>query len=127
MVPTNHRTAAHPAVILVTGGDSGIGLAIARKLGEEGYRIAICGVDRRQGARALATLEKANIGAVSLAADVRKEYSDANLIRRAVSRFCEEAQGWKGVRLYDLVQRALKEPSRFFGNQRIPTRRKIYA
>jgi NAD(P)-dependent dehydrogenase (short-subunit alcohol dehydrogenase family) len=39
-------------VILITGSDSGIGLAIARKFAMKGYRIAMCGADRRKGERA---------------------------------------------------------------------------
>jgi len=42
---------------LVTGGTSGIGLAIARRLGEEGCRVAICGRDRGKLDGALAQLK----------------------------------------------------------------------
>ena len=42
---------------MVTGGTSGIGLAIARRLGEEGCRVAICGRDRGKLDGALAQLK----------------------------------------------------------------------
>jgi NAD(P)-dependent dehydrogenase (short-subunit alcohol dehydrogenase family) len=42
---------------LITGGTSGIGLAIARRLGQEGCRIAICGRDRGKLDGALAQLK----------------------------------------------------------------------
>src|SRR6187455_1324742 len=42
---------------LVTGGTSGIGLAIARRLGDEGCRVAICGRDRGKLDGALAQLK----------------------------------------------------------------------
>ena len=42
---------------LITGGTSGIGLAIARRLGEEGCGIAICGRDRARLDGALAKLK----------------------------------------------------------------------
>jgi NAD(P)-dependent dehydrogenase (short-subunit alcohol dehydrogenase family) len=38
-------------VLLVTGGDTGIGLGIARKFAEAGYRMAIGGLARRRGHR----------------------------------------------------------------------------
>ena len=42
---------------MVTGGTSGIGLAIARRLGDEGCRVAICGRDRGKLDGALAQLK----------------------------------------------------------------------
>ena len=41
---------------LITGGTSGIGLAIAQRLAEEGCRIAICGRERGKLDQAIATL-----------------------------------------------------------------------
>ena len=46
-------------VALVTGGSSGIGLAIAQKLAAEGCRIAICGRDRAKLDSAAASLKSA--------------------------------------------------------------------
>jgi NAD(P)-dependent dehydrogenase (short-subunit alcohol dehydrogenase family) len=74
-------------VILVTGGDSGIGLAVARKFAAERYRIAICGTDRKKGERALASLRQFESPAVYLVADLRKEKQIENLIRRTIERF----------------------------------------
>lgn len=74
-------------VILVTGGDSGIGLAVARKFAAERYRIAICGTDRKKGERALASLHQFESPSVYLVADVRKENRIQNLIRRTIERF----------------------------------------
>jgi NAD(P)-dependent dehydrogenase (short-subunit alcohol dehydrogenase family) len=76
-----------PPVILVTGGDSGIGLAIARKFAEHGYRIALCGLDRQKGERAVAILMSAKTEAVYFVADVRKESQVQTLIRRTARRF----------------------------------------
>ena len=52
--PISHLN--RPPVLLVTGGDSGIGLGIARKFVEADYRVAIGGLDRRKGHRVVATL-----------------------------------------------------------------------
>lgn len=74
-------------VALITGGDSGIGLGIAEKFAAEGYRVAICGVDRKRGARAVARLQSGKTDAVYFVADVRKENQVRQLIRQAVRRF----------------------------------------
>ena len=55
-------------VALVTGGSSGIGLAIAQKLAAEGCRIAICGRDRGKLDSAVASLKSAKAFAADLCA-----------------------------------------------------------
>jgi short-subunit dehydrogenase involved in D-alanine esterification of teichoic acids len=54
---------------LITGGTSGIGLAIARRLGQEGCRIAICG---RAADRLKTALTELSPDARGFAADVRQ-------------------------------------------------------
>src|SRR5690242_3798269 len=67
---------------LITGGTSGIGLAIARRLGEEGCRIAICGRDRGKLDAAIAKLQP--IEAAGFVADVCEPDDVARLIEGAV-------------------------------------------
>lgn len=74
-------------VVLITGGDSGIGLATAAKFAAEGYRLAICGTKRSRGKRALASLRRFNADAIYVVADLRKEKQIQNLIRRTTARF----------------------------------------
>ncbi len=76
-----------PPVLLVTGGDTGIGLEIARKFAESGYRVAIGGLDRRKGDRVVTTLRALGGDAAYFLADVRSEYQIRTLIRRVVQRF----------------------------------------
>jgi 3-oxoacyl-[acyl-carrier protein] reductase len=70
---------------LVTGGTSGIGLAIARRLGEEGCRVAICGRSKEKIDSALAALRP--IEAKGFAADVGKPEAAADLIDDVVKTF----------------------------------------
>ena len=74
-------------VIWVTGGDSGIGLAIARRFSAEGYRVAISGINRTKGARALASLGRAKSEVVYFVADVRREKQLQNAVRSTVEYF----------------------------------------
>jgi NAD(P)-dependent dehydrogenase (short-subunit alcohol dehydrogenase family) len=70
-------------VALITGGTSGIGLAIARKLTEEGCAVAVCGRDRGKLDAALASLS----GAKGFVADVRDPQAVAVLVRDVVKAF----------------------------------------
>lgn len=83
--PISHLN--RPPVLLVTGGDSGIGLGIARKFVEADYRVAIGGLDRRKGHRVVATLRALGGDAVYFLADVRSESQIRAMIRRTVQRF----------------------------------------
>jgi 3-oxoacyl-[acyl-carrier protein] reductase len=70
---------------LITGGTSGIGLAVARRLGEEGCNIAICG--RRQG-KLDAALAELNFGkAKGLVADICKPDDVATLVGNVIAAF----------------------------------------
>jgi len=70
---------------LITGGTSGIGLAVARRLGEEGCNIAICG---RKQAKLDAALAGLNLGkAKGLVADICKPDDVAALVRDVVEAF----------------------------------------
>ena len=70
---------------LITGGTSGIGLAIAQRLGAEGCRIAICGRQRKKLDAAIATLDAAN--AMGFVADVCKPPEVAALVTDVVQAF----------------------------------------
>src|SRR5689334_9393515 len=67
---------------LITGGTSGIGLAIARRLGDEGCRIAICGRERAKLDAALTKLKP--IEAHGFIADVCAPADVARLVEDTV-------------------------------------------
>lgn len=71
-------------VALVTGGTSGIGLAIARRLGQEGCVVAICGRDEPKLESALAALRSEGTAAHGFAADLQKPRQVAGLVRQVV-------------------------------------------
>lgn len=74
-------------VVLVTGGDSGIGFGIARKFAAMGYDVAICSPDHERSKRALANLEKYECRLAAIAADLRKDKQVQALLRRTVDQF----------------------------------------
>ncbi|MFN3655941.1 MAG: SDR family NAD(P)-dependent oxidoreductase [Pseudolabrys sp.] len=71
-------------VALITGGTSGIGLAVARKLIEEGASVAICGRDRARLDAAVRALDDKAKGFV---ADVRDPPAVAALVKDVVAAF----------------------------------------
>jgi 3-oxoacyl-[acyl-carrier protein] reductase len=70
-------------VALVTGGSSGIGLAIAAKLANEGCKIAIAGRDKPKLDAATGSIR----GAKAFAADVRDPAQVAKLVEDVVAAF----------------------------------------
>jgi NAD(P)-dependent dehydrogenase (short-subunit alcohol dehydrogenase family) len=74
-------------IILVTGGNSGIGRAIAMRAAAEGARVAITGRDPAKGARVLAELQAAGAEAVFIAAILGEEAEAAELISAVAERF----------------------------------------
>lgn len=72
---------------LVTGASSGIGLAIARMLGEEGYELTVVGRRPEKLADAATGLEAEGIVLQSIAADVGSEEAIQEVVRAHESRF----------------------------------------
>jgi meso-butanediol dehydrogenase / (S,S)-butanediol dehydrogenase / diacetyl reductase len=75
-----------PRVAIVTGGSSGIGLATARQLREEGCRVVICA---RSEERVAGTIEVLGGGPdlFGVVADLGRAGDGSRLVERAVARF----------------------------------------
>ncbi|RYF17274.1 MAG: glucose 1-dehydrogenase [Comamonadaceae bacterium] len=84
-------------IALVTGGNGGIGLGMARGLGQAGATLVIVGRNEEKSAAALRELQSAGIRAEAIAADVTDE--------GAVQRLFDEVRGRHG-RLDILVNNA---------------------
>lgn len=79
---------AQPArVALVTGANQGIGLAIAERLGRDGYAVALNGKRADAVEAAAAKLRESGIEAVALAGDVASESDVASVHARLADRF----------------------------------------
>lgn len=74
-------------VAVVTGGNGGIGLAIARALGLAGARVAIAARDRNKSDRAVASLAGRGIEALAIDLDMQDEQSIARMIKAAHAAF----------------------------------------
>ncbi len=71
---------------MITGGTGGIGLAVAKTLGKEGYDIIINGIDPTQGAKALKELGELGIEAELYLFDV----TDEEAINKAMDEISEK-------------------------------------
>jgi NAD(P)-dependent dehydrogenase (short-subunit alcohol dehydrogenase family) len=72
--------------VLITGGSRGLGLALARRMVEEGAHVAICGRDPESLERARASLAKLGADVMTVPADVTDTVSVAELIEAVRQR-----------------------------------------
>ena len=74
-------------VAVITGGGTGIGLAIATRLGSLGARIAIASRDSKNLEAGCAALREAGIDALAIQLDVRKPEQVDEMVERTVKHF----------------------------------------
>jgi NAD(P)-dependent dehydrogenase (short-subunit alcohol dehydrogenase family) len=74
-------------VAVITGGGTGIGLAIATRLGSLGARIAIASRDSGHLEKGCAALREAGIDALAIQLDVRKPEQVDEMVERTVKHF----------------------------------------
>ncbi|MFZ0426756.1 MAG: SDR family NAD(P)-dependent oxidoreductase [Acidobacteriota bacterium] len=72
---------------IVTGGSAGIGLAIARRLGADGARVAICGRSADRLSRASQNLASSGIEVLAARCDVQDAQAVESLVEQVVGRF----------------------------------------
>ena len=74
-------------VAVVTGGNGGIGLGMARGLAEAGAALVVAARNREKSARAVAELKGLGADAEAIAVDVAQEASVEALVKETVARF----------------------------------------
>jgi 2-deoxy-D-gluconate 3-dehydrogenase len=74
-------------VAIVTGGNGGIGLGMARGMAEAGARVVVAGRNRDKNARAVAELASLGTEAIAVEVDVTQPASVAALVARSRERF----------------------------------------
>jgi 2-deoxy-D-gluconate 3-dehydrogenase len=74
-------------VAIVTGGNGGIGLGMARGLAEAGADIAIVGRDEAKSTAAAGELKRTGVRAIAVTADVTDKAAVAEMIARTVREF----------------------------------------
>ena len=74
-------------VAMVTGGNGGIGLGIAKGLAEAGANIVVAARDEAKTASAVDAIRKLGVDAMGLALDVADEDSVAKVMSAALDRF----------------------------------------
>lgn len=84
---TQKFTLMNDKVVLITGGTSGIGKALAFAFGRAGARIVITGRNEQHLQDAHQALNEARIDNLALAADVSREEECARMVRQTITRF----------------------------------------
>jgi NAD(P)-dependent dehydrogenase (short-subunit alcohol dehydrogenase family) len=74
-------------VVVITGGGTGIGLAIARRLGSLGARVAIASRNSQHLERGSASLREAGVDALAVQLDVRNPEQVDEMVERTVKHF----------------------------------------
>lgn len=76
-----------PPIALVTGGARGIGKVIARTFAQNGFKVAICDINRRDGEASAEELRQEGYAADFYSADLGRMRAAAALIKRAYSHY----------------------------------------
>src|SRR5437868_12136811 len=77
----------HGKVAIVTGGNGGIGLGIARALAGAGAKVTLAGRNEAKTAAAVAELEAFGIGCLGIRADVTDAAQVQRMVEATVERF----------------------------------------
>lgn len=72
---------------LITGAASGLGLALARAAGQQGYRVALADIHDQRGEEARRALAEQGVEAIYVHCDVRREQDLRNAVQRVVRRW----------------------------------------
>ncbi|MFF3216055.1 SDR family NAD(P)-dependent oxidoreductase [Streptomyces sp. NPDC002886] len=80
-------TAPQKPVALVTGGTSGIGLAIVRDLGRRGHRVFLCARTAHTVKETVEELRAEGLDVAGIAADIRSREAVTELVAAAVAEF----------------------------------------
>ena len=74
-------------VVVVTGGETGIGRAVAQRCGREGASVTVAGIDAGNVKQTVADLEAEGIKALGVVTDVREEDSVEDALAQTVAAF----------------------------------------
>lgn len=74
-------------VVVITGGSSGIGKALALKFGSEGSKLVITGRNMEKLLETEAELKSKNISVVALVADASSEIDSSIMVNRAIKEY----------------------------------------
>ena len=74
-------------VIAVTGGASGIGLAICRRFGREGARVAVIDMNGEEASRQVKALKESGVEAKAFACDVSREEECSKTIQAVIDAY----------------------------------------